>query len=295
MSRIRTIKPEFWSDEKVVECSTNARLLFIGLWNFCDDCGRHSLSPKQIKALVFPADDFSLHDILGMIDELSTNGLISIYEVENKKYFYVIGWKHQRIDRPQEPRCPAPFVDHSSNDRGPLATEGIREGKGRDQEPSHPSGARHGRESDAENLGATAPQSRRTKPTRAKVRSQIAENAQPDERQRADAREAGLTAELFRTEWRKFRDHHQAKGSLMADWAAAWRTWLGNVHGFQPRAGPATSPKKNPYYAAARQAMEAMNGQTDHDPPEDRGNRSPGAFEPSSEDRDGAIDEIVAH
>ena len=26
----------------------------------------------------------------------------------------------------------------------------------------------------------------------------------------------------------RFRDYHQGKGSLMADWAAAWRTWWGN-------------------------------------------------------------------
>lgn len=136
MSRIRSIKPEFWSDEKVVECSTNARLLFIGLWNFCDDCGRHSLSPKQIKALVFPADDFTLEDVRRMLDELSSNGLIELYEVETKQYFYIVGWKHQRIDRPQAPRFPEPPPKVSPNVRRTLATEGIRDGKGIDQDNS---------------------------------------------------------------------------------------------------------------------------------------------------------------
>ena len=32
MPRIRTIKPEFWTDEKIIELSLPARLLFIGLW-----------------------------------------------------------------------------------------------------------------------------------------------------------------------------------------------------------------------------------------------------------------------
>ena len=41
MARIRTIKPEFWTSEQVVDCSPTARLLFIGLWNFCDDGGVH--------------------------------------------------------------------------------------------------------------------------------------------------------------------------------------------------------------------------------------------------------------
>lgn len=30
-------------------------------------------------------------------------------------------------------------------------------------------------------------------------------------------------------ETRKMLDHHRAKGSLMADWVQAWRTWMGNA------------------------------------------------------------------
>ena len=31
MARIRSIKPEFWVSEQVAECSTSARLTFVGL------------------------------------------------------------------------------------------------------------------------------------------------------------------------------------------------------------------------------------------------------------------------
>ncbi len=41
MARIRSIKTEFWTAEQVMECSPIARLLFIGMWNFCDDGGNH--------------------------------------------------------------------------------------------------------------------------------------------------------------------------------------------------------------------------------------------------------------
>lgn len=135
MSRIRSIKPEFWTSEQVMECSTNARLLFIGLWNFCDDAGRHPAAPKQIKALVFPADPFTTADIAGMLDELSTNGLIHLYTVDGKEYFEVDGWHHQKIDRPQKPKFPAPSElvrERSSNDRdGTQNSEGNTEGKER--------------------------------------------------------------------------------------------------------------------------------------------------------------------
>lgn len=117
MARIRSIKPEFWTSEQVMECSPNARLLFIGLWNFCDDSGRHPLAPKQIKALIFPSDDFSVDDIRRMIGELSANGLIETYAIENKEYFQVTGWQHQKIDRPQKPKYPGPIAEHSPNDR----------------------------------------------------------------------------------------------------------------------------------------------------------------------------------
>jgi len=39
MARIRTIKPEFWTDGDMFKLSRDARLFYIGLWNFCDDNG----------------------------------------------------------------------------------------------------------------------------------------------------------------------------------------------------------------------------------------------------------------
>ncbi|WP_457105939.1 hypothetical protein [Methylobacterium sp. P5_C11] len=87
MARIRTIKPEFWTSEQVMECAPLARLLFIGLWNFCDDAGRMALSPKRIKAQILPSDDVTSSDVLGMLQELSANGLIRIYVLEGKSFW----------------------------------------------------------------------------------------------------------------------------------------------------------------------------------------------------------------
>lgn len=100
MARIRTIKPEFWTAEQVMECSPNARLAFIGLWNFCDDAGIHPASAKTLKAEVFPSDDITSLDVERMVDELVTQGLLEVYEVEGRKYWAVTGWHHQKIDQP---------------------------------------------------------------------------------------------------------------------------------------------------------------------------------------------------
>lgn len=129
MARIRSIKPEFWTSAQVLECSTNARLLFIGLWNFCDDKGRHPYSAKQAKAEVFPADDFTEALIDGMLQELSTNGLITRYSADGKEYFFVNGWKHQRIDKAQPAKYPEPVVEHSKND--PIVIPPDRKGEDR--------------------------------------------------------------------------------------------------------------------------------------------------------------------
>lgn len=100
MARIRTIKPEFWTSEQVMECSPIARLLFIGLWNFCDDGGNHPASAKTLKAEVFPGDDISAAQVQTMLAELSANGLLAFYEHEGKEYIHVTGWQHQKIEKP---------------------------------------------------------------------------------------------------------------------------------------------------------------------------------------------------
>lgn len=101
MARIRTTKPEFWTSEQVTDCSPMARLLFIGMWNFCDDAGNHPASAKTLKAEVFPSDDITSASVQLLVDELLANSLIVLYTAPNKDYWHVTGWhKHQKIDKP---------------------------------------------------------------------------------------------------------------------------------------------------------------------------------------------------
>ena len=123
MARIRTVKPEFWTSQQVVECSTNARLLFIGLWNFCDDNGIHPAEPKRLKMEVFPGDSFTVKDIGTWIDELLKVGLLLEYEAEGRRYWLVTGWKkHQKIDKPSY-KHPLPPMTNSENTNGTLGDD----------------------------------------------------------------------------------------------------------------------------------------------------------------------------
>ena len=91
--KIRGIKPEFWTDEKVVEVSAFARLVFLGLWNMACDNGHVEDSSRRIKMTILPADDVSCADLLR---ELEAIGLIERAD----------GWitvphlsAHQKVDR----------------------------------------------------------------------------------------------------------------------------------------------------------------------------------------------------
>jgi hypothetical protein len=125
MARIRTIKPEFWTDEKLTECSVSARLLFIGLLNFADDNGNLVYSVRRIKMQIFPADSF---DVAPLLLELICQGVLVEYEVCAVKYLHIKGFlKHQVINRPSTSAIP--LIDGSLRTHGRLI-EG-REGKGR--------------------------------------------------------------------------------------------------------------------------------------------------------------------
>jgi hypothetical protein len=131
MSRIRTIKPEFWTSEQVMDCEMVTRLMFIGMWNFADDYGRMPYSPRTIKAQVFPGDNIAASEIDDRLKELNSKGLILIYSVDDKEYLEITGWKHQKIDRPTS-KHPAPFVEPSSSPRRVVVEPSPPEGKGRE-------------------------------------------------------------------------------------------------------------------------------------------------------------------
>ncbi|MDR5730702.1 MAG: HNH endonuclease [Terriglobia bacterium] len=102
MARIRTIKPEFWTDEKIVALPFHARLLFIGLWNFADDTGALDCSPDRISMQVFPGDPDV--DVSALIDLLDIAGLLEIWRAESgDRAIRIINWaKHQKIDNPSK-------------------------------------------------------------------------------------------------------------------------------------------------------------------------------------------------
>jgi uncharacterized protein YdaU (DUF1376 family) len=59
-----------------------------------------------------------------------------------------------------------------------------------------------------------------------KRRKQLPDDFYPDATGLNAAGQKGVDVAV---ELQKFRDYHAARGSVMLDWQAAWRTWVGNV------------------------------------------------------------------
>lgn len=123
MSRIRTVKPEFFSDEKLARLSRDSRLFFIGLWTVCcDDYGVSRAHPGFLRQ-VFPYDDLSTKEISSLVDELEAGGFISRFEAQGEQYLYVWSWeRHQKVDHRSKFRNPSPPENLARTSREPRDT-----------------------------------------------------------------------------------------------------------------------------------------------------------------------------
>ena len=77
MARIRSIKPEFFQNDRLAELSPLHWILFVGLWTQADREGRLEDRPKRIKIALLPYDDC---DVDAMLDDLTQAGFLTRYE-----------------------------------------------------------------------------------------------------------------------------------------------------------------------------------------------------------------------
>lgn len=229
--RIRSLKPELIEDEKAAPLSDTAFRLFVSMITLADDHGNVRADVRWLQGQVWWAHPTPPNVLLALI-ELNKAQLIEPYGVRGGMYLHLRGWeKHQRIDNAGKNKVPprndadalpiqldatgdwrlSPKVSANVGESGtelpssPLDMDKDRIGSGRDRD-----------------VEAAA------KPPRAKSpkRTALSADWSPRSQEREKAVSAGLDCD---SELRRFRDHHTAKGSVMADWDAAFRTWLGNA------------------------------------------------------------------
>jgi hypothetical protein len=98
MSRIRSIHPGLWTDERFASLTPLARLLFIGIWTECDDQGSFEWSPLKLKMRLLPAD---VADVAALLTEIEAAGCVISYELEGRKLGAVRNFC--RYQRPKKP------------------------------------------------------------------------------------------------------------------------------------------------------------------------------------------------
>jgi hypothetical protein len=98
MARIRSVKPEFWTDPDVVALPMAARLFFIGCWNHADDYGVLKDDPGRLKLQILPSDDV---DPAELVDRLVTSGhLLRRVDAKGTPLLVVRTFcDHQKIDK----------------------------------------------------------------------------------------------------------------------------------------------------------------------------------------------------
>jgi hypothetical protein len=100
MGRIRTIKPEFFTDEELFDLEKQTkqpvRLAYAGLWTQADREGRFERRPRTLKAAILPHDNASFEKIL---DALERSGRLQRYEIDGHEYCSIRSWpRHQVVN-----------------------------------------------------------------------------------------------------------------------------------------------------------------------------------------------------
>ncbi|SCY45029.1 hypothetical protein [Desulfoluna spongiiphila] len=125
--RARNIKPGFFCNEELAECSFPARILFAGLWCLADREGYLEDRPKKIKIQIFPADSV---DCEALLCELSAAKLIARYSGDDGKYIWIPSFRsHQNPHRREKPSKIPPHPEDAEKRTEP-------EGENTEQGPS---------------------------------------------------------------------------------------------------------------------------------------------------------------
>lgn len=142
MARIRTIKPDFWTDEKIgTSLKRDERLLFIGLWNLADDQGVLKSNAAYIKGQLFSYDEeLRTATVTTWLTSLQQALMIVPFILNGESYYIIRTFKeHQLLNRPSKPKFDQNMLDsilneYSRNTHVLLNEEADREGKGNRRE-----------------------------------------------------------------------------------------------------------------------------------------------------------------
>lgn len=231
MARIRSVKPEFWSDRKLAkQLSRDARLLYIALWNMADEHGRVQGDPRWVKGHCLPYDDdLGLGDIGRLVRELAAAGRVQTYEVDGDPYLFLPKLaEHQRLEPAKSAsRLPPPPDESAPGDDSPDSAQ-IFSDKSAPIVVQHVAGSmEHGITSPTDSAPDDSP--RKPEPPRADV-DQLCQRL--SERMVANGCKRPTVTEEWRRSARLLLDRDErplAEAMGLLDWSQDHSFWRSNI------------------------------------------------------------------
>lgn len=100
MARIRSIKPEFITDGKIMKLSDSVALFYILLWTHCDDEGKINNDPIEISGKL--GGRWHQGKVKLFVSCLIKSGQLRLNS--DSTWLQVVSWSHQKIDKPKQPK-----------------------------------------------------------------------------------------------------------------------------------------------------------------------------------------------
>jgi hypothetical protein len=137
MARARNIKPGFFKNEELAECSAWARLCFAGLWTIADREGRLEDRPRRIKGELFAFDSVEVNPLL---DELAVHGFIVRYQADQLRAIQIMKFhEHQAPHYSEKPSVIKPPTLREVDSHGSRPAPGVAPPSRGGRNPLNPS------------------------------------------------------------------------------------------------------------------------------------------------------------
>jgi hypothetical protein len=218
MAKMRGIKPETFTDDKILQVEPLARWLFVGMWTQACDNGHVEDNHVQLKVRLLAVDNCDVDDL---ITQLVHAGLITRHDGFLKIPNLT---KHQKIDKRYLVFCKwcendADLTFKKEDKQTRDRSKKQRAHRAHDGQTANAQGV-PGDEGEGEGEGERDMQSKPSRKTR------IPDNWEPTEEHSKRAAEKNLD---IQEEAEKFRNHALANDRKAVRWNHAFTNWLINA------------------------------------------------------------------
>lgn len=105
----RFLRPGITDSKRYNALSWPAQSLYTRLITLVDDFGRYEADPRIVRGHAFAllVDSLSNQDVAGWLNELASNEMLFIYEVDGKEFLQLLRWKEKARSASKCPQPPA--------------------------------------------------------------------------------------------------------------------------------------------------------------------------------------------